>query len=66
MISPARYGLQRWLLAPRTTWRARRLCAAHPQLSGDQAWALARLYRHPDEVLYAHGFLQRRDWGQGN
>ncbi|GES30796.1 hypothetical protein AB0G60_08300 [Streptomyces angustmyceticus] len=66
MTLSARYGLQRWLLAPRTTWRARRLRADHPHLSGDEAWLLARLHRHPDEVPYAYGFLQRRARGQGD
>ncbi|TXC97734.1 hypothetical protein [Streptomyces sp. ISID311] len=59
MNSLAGFSLQRWLLAPRTTWRARWLRAAHPHLSCDQAWVLARLHRHPEEAPYAHAHLRR-------
>lgn len=56
----AGFGPYRWILAPRTTWRARRLRIAYPWLSSDQAWVYARLYRYPNEVLYAETYLRRR------
>ncbi|MFI9031113.1 hypothetical protein [Streptomyces sp. NPDC053560] len=62
-MPPACFGLSRWLLAPRTTFRARRLRLSYPQLSSDQAWLIARLYRHPDEVPYAQDYLRRHTSG---
>ncbi|GAA4680362.1 hypothetical protein [Streptomyces youssoufiensis] len=44
----ARLSLARWLLAPRTTWRARRL-AAETGMDAQRAWALTRVRRHPEE-----------------
>ncbi|WP_432097078.1 hypothetical protein [Streptomyces sp. bgisy100] len=65
-MTSVRYSLHRWLLAPRTTWRARRLRAALPHLGGDQAWHLARLHGHPDEVPYARAHLRRHNPGAGD
>jgi hypothetical protein len=49
-----RFPLARWLLAPRTTWRARRLAAEYgPGMDARTAWELARLARHPEELGYA-------------
>ncbi|MFD4578117.1 hypothetical protein ACFWNK_38195 [Streptomyces sp. NPDC058417] len=46
--------LWRWVLAPRTTWQARRLAADFgPGMDGHTAWVMARLVRHPDEHGYA-------------
>jgi hypothetical protein len=62
-MAAAGFGFYRWLLAPRTTWRARRLRVAYPWLSGDQAWSIARLYRYPEEFLYAQNHLRRQEPG---
>ncbi|WP_283458972.1 hypothetical protein [Streptomyces sp. G-G2] len=46
--------LWRWVLAPRTTWQARRLAADFgPGMDARTAWVMARLARHPDEHGYA-------------
>lgn len=56
------FPLTRWLLAPRTTWRARRLAATYgPGLNPRTAWALARLASHPDEEAFAQHHLSERD-----
>ncbi|WP_237735825.1 hypothetical protein [Streptomyces sp. AA1529] len=48
--SRVRFPLTRWLLAPRTTWRARRLAAnCGMGMDARTAWVLARLQRHPEE-----------------
>lgn len=48
-----RFPLVRWVLAPRTTWRARRLAADFGEgMDARTAWVMARLARHPEE----HGF----------
>ncbi|MFD5114270.1 hypothetical protein ACFWNG_18470 [Streptomyces sp. NPDC058391] len=52
--SRVRLSLWRWVLAPRTTWQARRLAAElGPGMDADTAWTMARLARHPDERVYA-------------
>ncbi|MEW1868256.1 hypothetical protein AB0420_08780 [Streptomyces caelestis] len=44
----------RWVLAPRTAWRARRLAAEFgPGMDARTAWVMARLERHPDELPLA-------------
>ncbi|WP_405557085.1 hypothetical protein OHV08_24970 [Streptomyces canus] len=44
----------RWVLAPRTTWQARRLAADFgPGMDARTAWVMARLARHPDEFPLA-------------
>lgn len=44
----------RWVLAPRTTWLARRLAAEFgPGMDARTAWVMARMARHPDEFPYA-------------
>ncbi|WP_421107723.1 hypothetical protein [Streptomyces sp. NEAU-S77] len=49
-----RFPLVRWVLAPRTTWQARRLAAAFgPGKDARTVWALARLREHPEEDDYA-------------
>lgn len=49
-----RLQLARWVLAPRTTWQARRLAAEFgPDMDARTAWVMARLARHPDELPYA-------------
>lgn len=62
-----RFSLVRWVLAPRTTWQARRLATDFGEgMDARTAWAMARLARHPDERDYAMGHLDddRRaaDW----
>lgn len=53
-----RFPLVRWVLAPRTTWQARRLAADFgPGMDARTAWALARLRRHPEEDEYAKRHL---------
>ncbi|MEU0582101.1 hypothetical protein [Streptomyces sp. NPDC006132] len=48
----------RWVLAPRTTWQARRLAAEFGSgMDARTAWALARLARHPEEHVYAMRLL---------
>ncbi|MGW4855899.1 hypothetical protein ACWEPZ_32230 [Streptomyces sp. NPDC004288] len=53
-----RFPLARWMLAPRTTWRARCLAADFGAgMDARTAWTLARLHRHPDEHAYAMAHL---------
>ncbi|MEK8141635.1 hypothetical protein NKH18_00615 [Streptomyces sp. M10(2022)] len=53
-----RFSLPRWVLAPRTTWRARRLAADFGAgMDARTAWVMARLARHPDEHGYAMAHL---------
>ncbi|MFG3180179.1 hypothetical protein ACGFZC_34680 [[Kitasatospora] papulosa] len=53
-----RFPLVRWLLAPRTTWQARRLAAGFGEgIDARTAWSMARLARHPDEHGYAMAYL---------
>ncbi|MEU9321438.1 hypothetical protein [Streptomyces sp. NPDC048295] len=53
-----RFPLARWVLAPRTTWQARRLAADFGEgMDARTAWVMARLARHPDERVYAMGHL---------
>jgi hypothetical protein len=53
-----RFPLARWVLAPRTTWQARRLAADSGEgMDARTAWVMARLARHPDERLYAMAHL---------
>lgn len=52
------FRLVRWLLAPRTTWQARRLAADFGEgMDAKTAWVMARLARHPDEFGYAMAHL---------
>lgn len=45
----------RWLLDPATSFLALRLRAQEPRrMSYDAAWRLARVTRHPDEMVYRH------------
>ncbi|WP_432125184.1 hypothetical protein [Streptomyces sp. C10-9-1] len=55
--------LWRWLLSPRTSWRARRLArASYGNTSFDAAWRHARVRTHPDELPYQQrGHLPDRD-----
>ncbi|MCL6735928.1 hypothetical protein [Streptomyces neyagawaensis] len=49
-----RFPLVRWVLAPCTTWQARRLAADFGGgMDAKTAWVMARLARHPDE----HGYV---------
>ncbi|MFC9429575.1 hypothetical protein [Streptomyces sp. NPDC056987] len=60
----SRLWLWRWVLAPGTSWRARRLAASFgPGMDADTAWTLARLERHPDERPHA---LRRLNGDGGN
>ncbi|MCX4481683.1 hypothetical protein OOK44_35510 [Streptomyces cellulosae] len=53
-----RFPLVRWVLAPRTTWQARRLAADFGEgMDAKTAWVMARLARHPDERGYAMAHL---------
>lgn len=53
-----RFSLARWVLAPRTTWQARRLAADFGVgMDARTAWVMARLARHPDEHGYAMAHL---------
>ncbi|MGW6486190.1 hypothetical protein [Streptomyces sp. NPDC055056] len=48
-----RFPAERWILAPRTTWQARRIAADFgPGMDAGTAWMMARLQRHPDEYHY--------------
>ncbi|NEW77234.1 hypothetical protein [Streptomyces rhizosphaericus] len=45
----------RWLLDPATSLLALRLRAQERgRMSYDEAWRLARVTRHPDEMVYRH------------
>ncbi|MFJ5776325.1 hypothetical protein [Streptomyces sp. NPDC093094] len=49
-----RFPLVRWVLAPRTTWQARRLATGSgPGTDARTAWVTARLARCPQEHPYA-------------
>ncbi|MCX4581223.1 hypothetical protein OHB41_50665 [Streptomyces sp. NBC_01571] len=53
--APARvsFPMERWILAPRTTWQARRIAADFgPGMDAGTAWMMARLQRHSDEYPY--------------
>lgn len=53
-----RFPLVQWVLAPRTTWQARRLAADFGEgMDARTAWVMARLARHPDERDYAMAHL---------
>ncbi|MEV6549200.1 hypothetical protein AB0M57_10865 [Streptomyces sp. NPDC051597] len=53
-----RFSLVRWVLAPRTTWQARRLGVGFGEgMDAKTAWVMARLARHPDELGYAMAHL---------
>ncbi|KOV74345.1 hypothetical protein ADL00_02435 [Streptomyces sp. AS58] len=55
-----RFPLIRWLLAPLTTWRARRLAAAYGAgMDARTAWALARTAAHPEEIFFAMTHLNQ-------
>ncbi|MEU3219821.1 hypothetical protein [Streptomyces sp. NPDC006971] len=55
-----KFPLTRWLLAPLTTWRARRLAAAYgPGMDARTAWALARMAAHPEEISFAMNHLSQ-------
>lgn len=55
-----KFPLRRWLLAPLTTWRARRLAAAYgPGMDARTAWALARTATHPEEISFAMNHLNQ-------
>ncbi|MFF0142398.1 hypothetical protein ACFYRN_38915 [Streptomyces sp. NPDC005227] len=48
-----RFPTARWILAPRTTWQARRIAADFgPGIDAKTAWMMARLQRHPDAYPY--------------
>ncbi|WP_328478001.1 hypothetical protein OHS71_07310 [Streptomyces sp. NBC_00377] len=50
--------LLKWVLAPHTTWQARRLAADHGEgMDARTAWVMARLACHPDERGYAMAHL---------
>ncbi|MFK0261418.1 hypothetical protein ACIQU1_08815 [Streptomyces angustmyceticus] len=49
-----RFTLVRWLLAPRTTWQARRLAADFgPGMDARTAWTMTHLASHPEEPVHA-------------
>ncbi|MEU2285396.1 hypothetical protein ABZ614_26250 [Streptomyces sp. NPDC013178] len=53
-----RFSLVRWVLAPWTTWQARRLAAEFGSgMDARTAWVMARLARHPKEHVYAMRLL---------
>ncbi|MEU0271880.1 hypothetical protein [Streptomyces sp. NPDC006307] len=53
-----RFPLVRWVLAPRTTWEARRLATDFGEgMDAKMAWVMARIARHPDEHGYAMAHL---------
>ncbi|MFE2972986.1 hypothetical protein ACFXKC_57750 [Streptomyces sp. NPDC059340] len=48
------FPLLRWVLAPRTTWQARRIAADFgPGMDTQTAWTMARLQLCPDERPWA-------------
>ncbi|MDV9171023.1 hypothetical protein R6V09_12865 [Streptomyces sp. W16] len=60
--SHIRLQLRRWVLAPRTTWQARRLAAEFgPGMDDRTAWVMARLAQHPDELPLAMRHLDREE-----
>ncbi|GAA2428935.1 hypothetical protein GCM10010405_09560 [Streptomyces macrosporus] len=49
-----RFPLAHWVLAPRTTWRARRIAATSGlDMDARTAWVVARLTRRSEEYPYA-------------
>lgn len=53
-VGRVQFPLTRWILAPRTTWQARRLAAEFGAgIDARTAWVMARLARHPEEYGYA-------------
>ncbi|MFJ3620876.1 hypothetical protein ACIPSH_22395 [Streptomyces iakyrus] len=55
-------SLVRWVLAPRTTLRARRLVAEFgPGIDAQTAWMMARLAQHPNELPYAMWHLNSEE-----
>jgi hypothetical protein len=53
-----RFPLVRWVLAPHSTWQARRLATQFGDgMDARTAWVMARLARHPDERGYAMSHL---------
>jgi hypothetical protein len=56
-----RFPARQWLLAPCTTWRARRTAAGDDRLDARTAWALARLSHHPEELPFALKHLHERE-----
>ncbi|MFC0052087.1 hypothetical protein [Streptomyces actinomycinicus] len=53
-----RFPLVRWVLAPRTTWQARRLAGDFGEgMDARTAWVMARLARHPEEHALAMSHL---------
>ena len=54
----------RWLLDPATSLLAMRLRAQERgHMSYDAAWRLARVTRHPDEMVYRHHGHLAKDSG---
>ncbi|WP_259316646.1 hypothetical protein [Kitasatospora xanthocidica] len=61
-VDRVQFPLTRWILAPRTTWRARRLAADFGAgIDARTAWVMARLARHPEEYDYAMTHLDGED-----
>jgi len=59
---PVRFAAAKWILAPCTTWRAKRLAAGFgPGMDARTAWIMARLATHPEEIGYAMHSLSRCD-----
>lgn len=55
-----KFPLSRWLLAPLTTRRARRLAAAYgPGMDARTVWVLARTTTHPEEISFAMNHLRQ-------
>lgn len=51
--SRTRFPFICWLLAPATTWQARRVVAKYGHRTDARtAWVIARLERHPEESVY--------------
>lgn len=60
--SHLRLQMWRWVLAPRTTWQARRLAAEFgPGMDTRTAWVMARLARRPDEFPLTMRHLDREE-----
>ena len=52
--NPQRFPTRRWILAPITTWRARRMVAEYgPGMDARTAWALTRVADLPEEIGFA-------------
>ena len=53
-----RFSLMRWVLAPRTTWQARRLAGDFGDgMDARTAWTMARVDLRPDERGFAMAHL---------